>query len=237
MLDLLQGSFSLTYVIISYILGISILLKYIKFKTRDYIFVGLAWMGISNPWLGDAITFLMIIFIESTLSPELTFIIGYAILPFFILCWLIAFTDLLYPESQTRILAVFIIFTAIFELNFFSMLLINPSLIGVFVGPFRIRWSLFMEIYLSIFILIAVISGIMFARVSIKSHNPEVSLKGKLILAAFISFTIAAVIETFFHLDPLTVVITRSILISSSIEFYLGFILPKRIRNFFLKVE
>jgi len=77
----------------------------------------------------------------------------------------------------------------------------------------------------------------MFARVSIKSHNPEVSLKGKLILAAFISFTVAAVIETFGHLDPLTVVITRSILISSSIEFYLGFILPRRIRNFFLKEE
>ena len=75
----------------------------------------------------------------------------------------------------------------------------------------------------------------MFARVSIKSHNPEVSLKGKLILMSFISFTVAAVIETFGHLDPLTVVITRSILISSSIEFYLGWILPDWMKKRLLK--
>ena len=237
MLDLLQGSFSLIYVIISYILGISILLKYFKFKTRDYIFVGLAWMGISNPWLGDAISFLMIIFLQSTLDPVIYFIVAYALLPFFIFCWLIAFTDLLYPKRQKLILTLFLIFTAIFEIHFFIVLFTDPSSMGIFVGVFRIRWSLFMEIYFSLLILTAIVSGIMFARVSIKSHNPEVSLKGKFILAAFISFTIAAVIETFFHLDPLLVVITRSILISSSIEFYLGFILPRRIRNFFLKEE
>ena len=220
-MDIFQGSLSLVYVIISYILGISILSKYFEFETRDYIFVGVAWMGISNPWLPDAISFIMIVFIQSNLSPEVSFIIGYAILPFFILCWLIAF----------------IIFTISFEIIFFFLLFTDPNLIGIFVGPFQIRWSLLMQIYLCIFISIAVISGIMFARVSIKSHNPEVSLKGKLISAAFISFALAAFIEAFFHLDPLTVVITRSILISSSIEFYLGFILPKWGRNFFLKGE
>ena len=194
-------------------------------------------MGISNPWLPDAISFLMIIFIQSNLTPEASFVIGYAILPFFILCWLIAFTDLLYPSSQKLMLTIFIIFTISFEIIFFFLLFTDPNLIGIFVGPFQIRWSLLMQIYLCIFISIAVISGIMFARVSIKSHNPEVSLKGKLISAAFISFALAAFIEAFFHLDPLTVVITRSILISSSIEFYLGFILPKWGRNFFLKGE
>ncbi len=235
--DLLQGSFSLIYVVISYILGVLILLKYFKFKTRDYIFVGLAWMGISNPWIGDAISFLMIIFIGSTLNPLIYFIVAYAIIPFFILCWLIAFTDLLYPNKQKLLLILYLIFTAIFEIHFFYLLYTDISSIGVFVGIFRIRWSLLMEIYFSLFILTAIISGILFAQVSIKSHNPEVSLKGKLILAAFISFTAAAVTEAFGHLDPLTVVLTRIILISSSIEFYLGFILPRRIRDFFLKEE
>lgn len=194
-------------------------------------------MGISNPWIGDAISFLLIIFMESTLNPVIYFIVAYSILPFFIFCWLISFTDLLYPKRQKLILTVFLIFTAIFEIHFFYLLFTDPSSLGIFVGVFRIRWSLSMEIYLSIFILITIMSGILFARVSIKSQNPEVSLKGKLILTAFISFTVAAIIETFGHLDPLTVVITRIILISSSIEFYLGFILPRRIRNFFLKEE
>ena len=237
MLDLLQGSFSLTYVVISYILGISILLKYFKFKTRDYIFVGIAWMGISNAWLGDALSFLMIIFMGSTLNPMIYFIVAYASIPFFILCWLIAFTDLLYPDEQKSFLSIFLIFTAFYEVHFFYLLFTDPSLMGIFVGVFRIRWTFFMEIYFSIFILITIITGIMFAQVSIKSHNPEVSLKGKLILLAFISFSISAVVEAFGHLSPLTVVITRIILISSSIEFYLGFILPRRFRNFFLKEE
>ena len=192
-------------------------------------------MGISNPWIGDAISFLMIIFMESTLNPLIYFIVAYAVIPFFILCWLIAFTDLLYPKRQRLILMIYLIFTVIFEIHFFYLLFTDPSSLGVFVGVFRIRWTLLMEIYFSIFILTAVVSGILFAQVSIKSHNPEVSLKGKLILLAFISFTVAAVIETFGHLDPLTVVITRTILISSSIEFYLGFILPRRIRNLFIK--
>jgi len=192
-------------------------------------------MGISNPWIGDAISFLMIIFMESTLNPVIYFIIAYGVIPFFILCWLIAFTDLLYPKRQRLILMIYLIFTVIFEIHFFYLLFTDPSSLGVFVGVFRIRWTLLMEIYFSIFILTAVVSGILFAQVSIKSHNPEVSLKGKLILLAFISFTVAAVIETFGHLDPLTVVITRTILISSSIEFYLGFILPRRIRNLFIK--
>jgi hypothetical protein len=227
----------LGYVIISYILGISILLKYFEFKTRDYIFVGLAWMGISNPWLGDAISFLMIIFIEKTLDPKVYFIVAYAIIPFFILCWLIAFTDLLYPHTQLHILIAFLLLTLIFEIYFFYSLFTDMDSLGVFVGIFRIRWGLLMEIFLATFILIVIISGFMFAYVSIKSKNPEVSLKGKLILAAFILFTIAAIIETFGHLDPLTVVITRSVLISSSFVFYLGFILPKPIKNLFLKED
>jgi hypothetical protein len=194
-------------------------------------------MGISNPWIGDAISFLTIIFLESTLDPVIYFIVAYAFIPFFILCWLIAFTDLLYPKIQKLILTIYLIFTAIFEIHFFYLLFTDPSLMGVFVGVFRIRWTLLMEIYFSVFIFTAIITGILFAHISIKSHNPEIRLKGKLILLAFISFTVAAVIETFGHLSPLVVVITRSILISSSIEFYLGFILPRRVRNFFLKEE
>lgn len=236
-LDILQGSFSMVYVVISYILGISILLKYFKFKSKDYIFVGIAWIGLSNPWLPDAISFLMIIFLKVSLTPEASFIIGYSIIPFFLFCWLIAITDLLYKVYQKLILASYLILVLIFEITFFSLLLTDSSLIGTFIGPFRIRWTQYMEFLLFILILIILISGILFAQTSIRSHSPEVSLKGKFILLAFISFTIAAFIEAQFHLDPILVVITRSILISSSIEFYIGFILPKRIKFLILKME
>lgn len=213
----------------------SILLKYFELGSRDYIFVGIAWMGISNPWLPDAISLFMIIFFRTTLSPELTFIIGYSLLPFFVLCWIIALTDLLYSEKQRILLIPYLILAIISEFFFIYLLLKDPSLIGTFVSPFQIRWSLFMEIYLFIFLLIAVATGFLFAFKSIKSHSREVQIKGRFILIAFISFTVAATIETFGHLEPLTVVLTRSILIFSSIVFYLGFIFPTWLRKFILK--
>ena len=94
-----------------------------------------------------------------------------------------------------------------------------------------------MEIYLFFFILVGIITGILFASKSMKSHSQEVRIKGKFLLAAFISFAFAAVIEALFHLEPITVVITRTILISSAIEFYCGFILPKWMRQHFLVEE
>ncbi|MFX1445410.1 MAG: hypothetical protein ACFFHV_18490, partial [Promethearchaeota archaeon] len=137
-------------------------------------------MGISNPWISDAISFLMIIFVETTLDFVIYFIASYAFIPFFIFCWLISFADLLYPKRKTIILMGFLIFTVIFEIHFFYLLFTEPSSLGIFMGIFRIRWSLFMEIYFGIFIFTVLVSGILFAHVSIKSHNPEVSLKGKL---------------------------------------------------------
>ena len=116
-------------------------------------------------------------------------------------------------------------------------LLTDSSLIGVFVRPFQIRWSLFMEIYFFILIVVLILTGNLFAYHSTKSVNPEVKLKGKFLFAAFNSYAIGSIIQALFDLDPLTVVITRLILISSAIEFYLGFITPNRIRRFFLKED
>ncbi|MFW9897849.1 MAG: hypothetical protein ACFFDO_01140 [Candidatus Thorarchaeota archaeon] len=195
--------------------------------------LGIGMIGMSNPWLPDAISFLMIIFLNSNLWPEISFIIGYAFLPFVVLCWLMAFTNLYYEEKQKITLIIFCIPFSILEIFFFYLLFTDSTLIGTFVGPFQIRWALFMELFLLCLIAIVIITGVLFTSQSIKSDNLEVKIKGKFLLVAFISFTIAAIIESLFHLDPVTVVITRSILISSAIEFYIGFILPKWIRGFF----
>ncbi|MFX0070642.1 MAG: hypothetical protein ACFFAO_06085 [Candidatus Hermodarchaeota archaeon] len=192
-------------------------------------------MGISFPWLPDAISFLMIIFFETSLSLNLTIIIGFSLLPFITLCWLIALTDLLFKEKQKIIIILYLITIIILDYYFFLFLLKDPTILGRFIGPFQIRWAFFMMIYLSVFIIIAILTGILFASYSIRSHSPEVKIKGKFILTAFISFSIAATIEAFMHLDPITVVITRTILIFSSIIFYLGFIFPRWLRKIILK--
>ena len=65
--DFLQGLFSLLFVIISLVLGFTILTKFFKYKSKLYILVGLSWIGVANPWFPDSISFLMNIIIEQSL--------------------------------------------------------------------------------------------------------------------------------------------------------------------------
>jgi hypothetical protein len=90
---------------------------------------------------------------------------------------------------------------------------------------------------------VLLVTGTLFARRSLRSDNEEVKLKGKLLLAAFLSFSIGAILDSMIGgilgdndpLLPIMVVIVRIILISSAIEFYGGFILPKWLKDLFLK--
>ncbi|MHA1659840.1 MAG: hypothetical protein ACTSUT_12065 [Promethearchaeota archaeon] len=243
LVQILQGSLSLIFVVLSLIVGITILLKYFTYKERVFALMGFSWMGLPTPYYPDAINFVLIVVFNATsdsippLGEVACFIIGYALIPIFLLSWLTALTDFLYKNKQKIILAVFLIISVIFEAFFFYYLFTDLSLIGIFITPFQIRWSIFMELYLLSIILVFIVTGSLFASKSFKSESAEVRLKGRFLLAAFISFTIGAIIEALMHLDPITVIITRSILISSAIEFYLGFILPDWLKNRLLKEE
>ena len=88
------------------------------------------------------------------------------------------------------------------------------------------------------------VTGVIFAQKSVKSEDREVRLKGKLLRGAFISFTIAAILDASLGMifedptDPLLaimVVIIRILLIVSALEFYGGFLLPKWMKEIFTK--
>jgi hypothetical protein len=90
------------------------------------------------------------------------------------------------------------------------------------------------------------ISGVIFAQRSIKVEDREVRLKGKLLRAAFITFTVGAILDsllgTIFEdpADPflaVMVVVVRILLIISAIEFYGGFLLPRWMKDIFMKKE
>ena len=246
--DVLQGSFSLVFVIISLIIGITIFSKYFEFKNRLYILVGISWIGISIPWVPDSVSFLMNIFVQQSLPVEWYFIIGNVFLPIALIAWLIAFTDMIYRNAQKKILIITIILSILFEIIFFTLFFIDIDLIGVInpSRPFTVEFDIFITIYLLLIILVMLITGVIFAQKSVKLENREVRLKGKLLRAAFITFTIAAILDsllgTIFEdpTDPLLaimVVIVRILLIFSALEFYGGFLLPKWMKELFMKKE
>lgn len=246
LVDILQGSFSLVFVIISIVIGLTILSKYFKFKNRLYILVGISWLGISFPWIPDSISFILNIFFQTSLPVELYFIIGNVFIPIALLTWIIAYTDMIDKRKQKMAVLLTTIFSVVFEITFFTLFFIDLELIGVInpIRPFTVDFGIFITIYLVIIILFMLITGVIFAQKSVKSENREVRLKGKLLRGAFITFTIAAILDASLGMifedptDPLLsimVVIIRIMLIISALEFYGGFLLPSWMKEIFIK--
>ena len=145
-------------------------------------------------------------------------------------------------------LIITIAFSILFEIVFFSLFFIDVNLIGVInpLRPFTVDFGIFITVYLLIVILAMVITGVIFAQKSVKLEDREVRLKGKLLRAAFITFAVAAILDsllgTIFEnpADPLLaimVVVVRILLILSALEFYGGFLLPRWMKEIFMKKE
>jgi hypothetical protein len=68
-----------------------------------------------------------------------------------------------------------------------------------------------------------------------KSSDPTVQLKGKFILIGMLSFCIGAVFDAGIPLESIWLIVIRILLITSAIEYYIGFLLPERLSDFFLR--
>lgn len=238
-IEIFHGTFNLIVVIINLIIGIRIASRYFKHKSKNFILVGVSWIGLASTYLPSSIKFLMIILFNIYLSDTIIFILNHAFLPPFTICWLIAITDLLNVKNKNRniILGLVSLISFIFETLFFIFIFTgNLDQIGRFTGVFTVEWSSFSIIYLFFFAIVVLVSGIIFARGLLRAESPELKLKGKLIIIAFISFMFGALVEVILPLSYLTLIITRIILVSSSFEFYMGFMLPEWVKKI-LKYE
>jgi hypothetical protein len=237
-IQILNGTLSLIFVVISVIIGIMFLIKYQKYKNMIILLVGLVWLGIVSSWYASSTSFLVALFTGGTgymEIPQVYFIIGITPLPITAYLWIVAFTNLLYQDKKKIIRIVFALIGIIFEIIFFTLLILSPSLVGVVTSPVDAEYDLLITIYQAFLVILVLTSGYLFAKESIKDESPEINLKGKFLLAAFFSFVIGSILEIISGFSILILVIARIILISSAIEFYMGFLLPERVKNFFLK--
>ncbi|MHA1726723.1 MAG: hypothetical protein ACTSYC_10055 [Promethearchaeota archaeon] len=242
--EILQGSLNLVFVIISFIIGLTILSKYRIYKKREYILIGLIWMGICTPWLHGAIAIIVYIFnpmiIESESFITMRFIITYTFIPIIVVLWFIVFTDFLYRNKQKLIVSIIAITSLTFEVLFYTFLIIDrENLIGYFGAPFLVIYSPFMRITYMFFLGIAFITFMIFARESLKSNEKEIQWKGRFLIIAFILFTLSAVLDSIaiFLTQPSLIIMTRIFLMSSAIFFYFGWILPDRLKKVLIKEE
>jgi hypothetical protein len=236
LIDIALGIFSAIFVVINVIVGLKIASRYFKYKKWELLFVGIAWIGLASPWLPDALKPLYIVIDPNAVNSTiilLNYIFNVLVIPIPVILWIIAFTKMLNLERKIR----FLIIGSIIIINLVFQIIIGVDFISVFstnsIDSYAYA-SLYLDIYLIISITFVLITGLWFARVSMQSPTEEISLKGKVLLIAFISFTIGAMIDALLTIG-LTNMISRVILVSSSIEFYIGLILPEWAKKILLK--
>ena len=230
-LEILQSSLALIFVIISLILGIRILLKYFSLKHSQLVPVGLTWIFMSSSWWPPSISFILIILFGFGLNQFWYLFISTASLPIGLICWIYSFCLHAYPHLKKKIVLTYLVICVIYEIFLIIFLLIDPEIVGTMEGSVNSRHNLFALIFDIFAIMSALITGIIFARILMKSESSAIKLKGVFLLLAFISLTIGAILDAAITMNAITLVLVRIVLMSSAIEYYMSFLLPSRISN------
>jgi len=234
--DVINGSFTLLFVLISIIVGVRILLKYFSLRRKDLITVGLTWIFLSSGWWGAGFSFLSYVLFGILLDQVIYLFISNAFVAIALICWMYSFANFVYGEAKgKKIFGIFFIICLAYEIVLISLFIINPKILGTFYGVFYYQGNILILVFQIFAILLALITGIIFSRKSMQSEDKKLRLKGKFLLIAFISFTIGAIIDATLATDPVTLIIARLILASSAIEYYLGFLLPDKLAQKIIK--
>lgn len=239
-LEILTGSLSLATVVISTIIGLRIVSKYFVNKRRELLFVGFTWVLLCEIWWSSAFSFLAALFTGAGFSEELYFTLGNLFVPVALFLWLTAYTDFLYKKKKKQILLIATITGLIYYIVFFYFIFNDVSIIGVMFNSVDAEYKSFALGYLISVLLVFLITGVNFARVSMRSDNTEIRLKGKFILLAVVLFFIGAALDglkplLFGSIIDVILIINRIILILSGLAFYSGFLLPHWIKELILK--
>ncbi|MFX1408703.1 MAG: hypothetical protein ACFFBW_17270 [Promethearchaeota archaeon] len=234
-LDITNGIVLILFCALSIYLGLRISFKYFKYKQRQLLLVGLVWIFLVCPWYPASISFIMVLIIGESLSAIPYFIIGNVFIPIAVILWMIALTDFIYKTKQKLLVGLFTLYGIVFYVIFFIFIAIDPSVIGYLKGYTDVQYNTFIIVYVFTILLFAIITGILFAKESLKSEDPEIRLKGKFLFLAFLLFVAGSSLDAVIPLNFLTLPLVRSLEILSALSFYCGFILPKPVKNFFLK--
>ncbi|MHA1292384.1 MAG: hypothetical protein ACTSQJ_06915 [Promethearchaeota archaeon] len=235
-IDFINGLLSTLLVVISVFIGIKISLKYRLNKDRTFLFFGITWILLVEPWYPSMISFLLVLTMNKYLPLTYYLFIGIVLIPFGIFTGVTAFTELLYKKRQKLLQIIVIITGSLFEIAFLYLLFTKPTMMGTLYIPVDIEFSTIVIIFLLANGPICVICGVLFARESLKSENLEVKLKGKLLVVAFTCFATGAIMEVITTLVYITLV-ARILLIIGAFFFYSGFILPDWMKNILIKVK
>jgi hypothetical protein len=237
-LDILNGILGLLVVTISFILGLIVILKYFKNRNVNFILLGINLIFLASGWYGTSTSFI-VAFINNSdgLALELILLLNFIPLPIGLICWCSFYTNILMKDKQKLFLLIIIIITVFFYSVFLYVVFTDVSQAAIKISPVDTTagGNRFLSIYIIVFIIILLITGIHFSLRTMKYDDIEMKIKGKFLLFAFPSFAIGGLLDSTFPSYEITLILFRILLISSIIGFYIGYLLPNWIKKRIIK--
>jgi len=177
------------------------------------------------------VSFLSVLIIGEPLSLYLYILIGNILSPFFLILWIVGFTEMTHQDKRGIIILIYSIILTITEVYLIYYLITDYTQLGIFTGTFDIKYSYIMVAYLLFIVLSVFITGTIFAWESLRMDDPVIKFRAKMLLLAFLTYPICGLLDAGIDLTEVSLIIVRSILISGAILFYLGFFKPKFIKK------
>ena len=236
-IEILNGIFSLIIIIVYTILGLVIISRYFEYKRKLFLYVGLLWIGLAEPWYGSALSFLYTLITQKQIPLQLYILAANIGVPFFLFIWILALTILLniYVTKRKIIQIIFAIYGVIIEILLIYFILLEPTSLGELSGLVDIEYRGWLRLYLLSVLLILAISGILMAWDSHKSEHRDIRFKGYFICMGFILFVAGSIFDTALSLNAVTLTIVRIVVVCGGIVFFLGFLMPEKLKQHFLK--
>ncbi len=233
LIDILNGTFGLVAIAVSVYFAINIGSRYFKLKRIEFLLMGLVAIFLTEPWWPHSVAFIYALATGSDkgLIPEVYFIIGNIFIPAGIFFWLWIFSELIYKDKQKQLLLFGLVYAVIFEIAFFTMLLIDPILIGELRGPIHVKYNYGLIALLLSGVMIVSITSIIFCQQSLKSSTPDIRIRGKFILIGILTLLSGAIVEGFLSEIFAFLILSRSLIILSGLLFYIAFIKPEWVRK------
>ncbi len=217
--------------------GLKIVSKYFEYKKFELLTVGLMMFFLTSAMWSIIISLITFILFDFELPIGLHILISIVPLPIANLLWIYTFCLLIYPNYKRKLVSLFIVIVIIFEVILFISLMINPTLIATKVARFTYVNGDFVMYYIYFLFLTAIFTMILFLRESLKSNDPKIRWKGKIIFFSLIVFFISGILSGFTTIDYTYSIIATILIIISSTLGYIGWIMPDKVAKWLIKEE
>ncbi len=98
--DYYNGTLSLIQVVIQFIIGFALIYKYLEYRNKQLLYMGLTMIALTSVWLTHAIAFVLVLITGAGLSTEVFFIMAYPLTAVAIVLWMVVMSKLLFKEKK-----------------------------------------------------------------------------------------------------------------------------------------